>query len=138
MDGRQTGTNPIHKPTLAANFPIARDSGETKWLHRPSPNSQVRADVHSSSSLPSPRNRGQDFCETREYERQYDTPVHGSVSPHSSRNCFLASPLMTDPSPEVLLRMKYPLPWFTIIDLCVLGPPGVFQVSSTMHSALTE
>ena len=51
--------------------------------------------------------------------------------------CLLASPLMVSPEPEVLLRIKYPLPWPTIIDTCVLlmGSP---QLSVTVQSELTE
>src|SRR6266404_4182892 len=45
-------------------------------------------------------------------------------------HCLLASPLMVSPSPEVLLRMKYPLPLSTITDTCVLPP----QVSDTVQS----
>ncbi len=49
--------------------------------------------------------------------------IHGPLV--FSVYCLLASPLMVSPSPEVLLRMKYPLPLSTITDTCVLPPPTV-------------
>jgi len=61
--------------------------------------------------------------------------IHGPLD--SSGYCLLASPLMVSPEPEVLLRIKYPLPWSTITDTWVLLMGGP-QLSVTVQSGLTE
>ncbi len=57
-----------------------------------------------------------------------------------SLGCYslLATPLMTDGSPEVVLRIKNSLPSLTRTELCVLElPPEMFQTSDTVQSGLT-
>jgi hypothetical protein len=63
-------------------------------------------------------------------------PIDSSIS-YLLAPCFLASPLMVSPDPDVLLRMRYPLPPSTITETCVLLMGGP-HVSVTVQSAFTE
>jgi len=74
---------------------------------------------------------------TLQSEPLIDVPNRFAETGFHRAYCLLASPLMVSPEPEVLLRMKYPLPSSTITDTCVLlmGAP---QLSVTVQSGLTE